>query len=222
MSEKEQKIQTITIKTPTGKIVEIELDESDTVEKLKQEVEKEQNVKVNKQKLFYGEEELQDSKLVSSYGIKEGSFVRLSVPVRGGVVFSAPDVDKQQTKKTGKNEFRYWTVSPGLNYGGRCSNEDCKACDERVMASRGFGKFQPNIDEHVEEVIRCPGCKQTFEPSGFYFYRCNVSITFKKEGEKSLTRMPKKKVEGENYWELGGEEHEKAVYNYLEFEVEKL
>jgi len=139
-----------------------------------------------------------------------------------GVRVTGPDVTKEQTKKTGTNSFLFWKVNDGCNYSGTCKNKSCKAFDQPVMYCRGFGNINPIDDEYMDEVVQCPGCNEKFEVDGYYFYKCQVEVAHILRGEKEVTKMPAKRVEGKDFWQLGGNGKEKADYIALRFNVTKL
>jgi len=191
----------------------MQFDKKDTVQSLKDMIQDQIGAPVDSQTLLFGEKILDNDMTLENYGISDDVTLNLKLPNRGG---ASPD------SKTAENELLYWQVSEGLNYGGRCSNKECKAENQRIMMNRGFGEFRPNEDAFVEEVVRCPGCKATFEPKGYYFYRCQVEVTFKKSGDKSPTRLPCKNVDGDDYWKFGEDEEEANSFQSLIFNVKKL
>jgi len=176
--------------------------------------------------LYFKDEKLEDKEPLSRYKIKNDDIVNLQIPLRGGssvgIKFSGPDVTKEHTKKTGANSFHFWKVDDGCNYGGTCKNKSCKAFDQPVMHCRGFGSINPIDDEHMDEIVRCPGCEEKFEVDGYYFYKCEVEVVYKKCGEKITTKLPVKTVKGKDFWQLGGDDKNKADYICLRFNVTKL
>jgi len=189
----------------------------DTIETVKKVVEKREGIPVHSQRLFFKEQELENSETLSKY-----VFDSIELWLQTSTDLKVLDVVKPKTQKIGTGNLLYWNVNPGLNYGGKCCNEKCKANGQKVMFHRGFGIIAPTDDEHIEEIIRCPGCKEKFEITGFFFYRCKVEVIYKKENDKETTRMPPKIVSGDDYWELDEESEEKANYVVLKFTVKEL
>jgi len=211
----------IVVTTQANKKFSLTVKDNDTVEALKLLVEDEEGVPSGNQRLQFKGVDLENQVALSRYGISEGSEISLIVPTRG-IVSVAVDVTKQKTEKTGKNDLLYWSVSPGFNYGGRCLNRECKAFDQPIMFSRGFGIIVPTDDENINEVIKCPGCKCKFDASSYFFYKCQVEMVYKKDKDKDATVLPPKIVEGDDYWKLGGDTEEKSKYLVLKFTVKEL
>jgi UV excision repair protein RAD23 len=70
----------ISIKTLQGKIVEIEVNETDTVAILKEKVQKELNVEpVNQKLITYGKILDNDNKTLADYKVKEKDFIVLMI-----------------------------------------------------------------------------------------------------------------------------------------------
>eukprot|EP01084_Bolivina_argentea_P168537 292250_1 len=134
------------------------------------------------------------------------------------------DVEESKTDQTGDNPYHFHQVLPGMNYGGICNTKACKANGQPVCHPRGFDEtgFNP-ISENVEEVPKCPGCKQPFDLKRYYLYQCDVKIMFikKNEKKKKLTYKPR----GEDYVILGLDENgdlsPDAEYTYLKIWVYK-
>lgn len=216
----------IYVQTSGGKPLEISVGKSETVKALKELINSKEGVPVEYQTLYTESDTekkspLHDDATLASLGIKSDQTLVLSTPTRG-IVFKAPDVEKQTLKRTGTNTLHYWTVHEGLNYGGTCMTASCKAHKQKVMHHRGVGEINPNDDEHLDEVVRCPGCKEKFEVEGYFFYKCQVDITYKKSTDKTVTRVPTKRITGNDYWELGGDGAEKVDYVALKFVVTRL
>ncbi|ETO23877.1 hypothetical protein RFI_13282 [Reticulomyxa filosa] len=209
------------IETETGKKLRVEVSETANVDKLVEVACDENGSAKEESVLFFKERELQCGKALSDYGITDGATIILKVATRGRM-FKAPDVSKSETKKTGKNNLLYWYLDKGLNYGGKCRNKECKAHEQNVMFHRGFGKIDPSDDEHIDEIVRCPGCKKVFEVEANFFFQCQVEIVYKKSGDEGVTRLPVKRVVGDDYWKLGEEGGEKSNYTALKLVVSPL
>jgi len=215
------KIVSLRVQTQTGKVFDVDVYETDTVKALKELIGKKEGIPIGYQKLYFNGVKLEDKEPLSRYKIKSDDTLILVIPTRG-VRAIAPDVTKQEMKKTERNSFHFWKVNDGCNYGGICKIESCKAFQQLVMYSRGFGSINPIDDEHMDEIVRCPGCNEKFEVDGYYFYKCQVEVIYKKCGEKEITKMPVKIVKGKEFWQLGGDQYEKVEYISLRFNVIKL
>jgi len=122
----------------------------------------------------------------------------------------------------GSNPYKFYRVGEGLNYAGTCENKECKAYNEPVICHRGFGmEIQPNRDQHILENIRCPGCRKTFSAEKFFFFRCEVKITYKRSDDKKV--QYKTKSVANEAWELGSDDtSKKTTYVFLEFDFTEL
>ncbi|GLJ51513.1 hypothetical protein SUGI_1095010 [Cryptomeria japonica] len=74
----------IKVKTLTGKEVEIDIEPTDTIERIKELVEQREGIPPLQQKLIYGGKQLNDEKTVEDYGLEGGSVLHLVLALRGG------------------------------------------------------------------------------------------------------------------------------------------
>ncbi|GLJ51517.1 hypothetical protein SUGI_1095030 [Cryptomeria japonica] len=74
----------IKVKTLTGKEVEIDIEPTDTIERIKELVEQREGIPPLQQKLIYGGKQLNDEKTVEDYGLEGGSVLPLVLALRGG------------------------------------------------------------------------------------------------------------------------------------------
>ncbi|ETO09136.1 polyubiquitin [Reticulomyxa filosa] len=152
-------------------------------------IKKKTETPVDEQRLVFAGKPLEDNRSLKDYCMKEGSTVQMLQRLCGGN-FTAPDVKQQDMIKTGNNSLHFYTVSPGLNYAGRCEENTCVAGknSEWIICNRGFGQIRPNEDEdgvHADKDkfagVQCPGCKKAFTVDNYFLYNCNSSITFRKK-----------------------------------------
>jgi len=212
----------INVKTETKRVVVIEANKWDTVKSLKTLMEAKGLACDDNKTLHYGDLELKDNMTLSDCGIKDEAIVSLSIP-RSQQKFNSPDVRKQVTKsRSSCTPFLYWKLQEGCNYGGTCQNKDCQAYKQPIMCHRGFGIINPIDDEHLDEVIKCPGCQVNFQVNEIYFFRCQVDVTFKKFGDNILTKLPRKIVQGKEFWQLTENDVQNVDYIVLRFDVLKL
>jgi len=209
----------IYVRTETGKKFQLDFTKDTTVGKLKSKIRSNKQADKNQSLYFGGELLSQNSRTLESYGITNGNTIYLQITTRA-IEISAPDVTKQKSVRLGKNNYLYWKVAPGLNYAGTCHNKTCNAYQQKVMMHRGFDEeIDPDKDEHKKEIIKCPGCKTKFDLQAFYFFECNVEMSYKKQGDQTMTNF-NRRVNGD-VWKLG-EEDQKVTYWYLEFNVRRL
>ncbi|KNC78791.1 NEDD8, partial [Sphaeroforma arctica JP610] len=71
--------------TLTGKEIEIDIEASDPVERIKERVEEKEGIPPIQQRLIYGGKQMNDDKLVSDFKITGGSVLHLVLALRGGL-----------------------------------------------------------------------------------------------------------------------------------------
>jgi len=73
----------ITISTQTGKKLSLEVEESDTVLKVKQKIEESEGIPADQQRLIHESTLLNDERSLSYYDIKKDATLRLILSLRG-------------------------------------------------------------------------------------------------------------------------------------------
>eukprot|EP01084_Bolivina_argentea_P114759 204254_1 len=124
------------------------------------------------------------------------------------------------------NNFDYCSLSPGMNYLGKCETDGCKAKNELVCFVKGFDEngFNPLEDNELEVAI-CPGCKNSFEIKAYHLYQCDCVIKYKMITNNNVQPLKtvKYKPRNENVVTLGkdsnGEFAPDAEYRLLKFWV---
>jgi len=76
----------ITIRTLNGRVIEMDLDSNDSVERVKENLEELEGIPVHQQKLIFNGKQIQNDKTVNSYGIENGSviFLVIALPHKHG------------------------------------------------------------------------------------------------------------------------------------------
>eukprot|EP00274_Cyanoptyche_gloeocystis_P004042 CAMPEP_0196652520 /NCGR_PEP_ID=MMETSP1086-20130531/1845_1 /TAXON_ID=77921 /ORGANISM="Cyanoptyche gloeocystis , Strain SAG4.97" /LENGTH=153 /DNA_ID=CAMNT_0041983117 /DNA_START=57 /DNA_END=518 /DNA_ORIENTATION=- len=75
----------VKVKTLTGKEIEIDVDPTDTIERIKERVEEKEGIPPVQQRLIFGGKQMADDKTVSDYKIEGGSVLHLVLALRGGM-----------------------------------------------------------------------------------------------------------------------------------------
>uniref|UniRef100_A0A452YSC7 Ubiquitin-like domain-containing protein n=1 Tax=Aegilops tauschii subsp. strangulata TaxID=200361 RepID=A0A452YSC7_AEGTS len=75
---------TIKVKTLTGKEIEIDINPTDTVDRIKERVEEKEGIPPVQQRLIFAGKQLADDKTAKDYNIKGGDVLHLVLTLRGG------------------------------------------------------------------------------------------------------------------------------------------
>ncbi|KAM8899254.1 NEDD8 [Spinachia spinachia] len=74
----------IKVKTLTGKEIEIDIEPTDKVERIKERVEEKEGIPPQQQRLIYSGKQMNDEKTAADYKIQGGSVLHLVLALRGG------------------------------------------------------------------------------------------------------------------------------------------
>ncbi|PRQ30540.1 putative ubiquitin [Rosa chinensis] len=74
----------IKVKTLTGKEIEIDIEPTDTIDRIKERVEEKEGIPPVQQRLIYAGKQLGDDKTAKEYNIEGGSVLHLVLALRGG------------------------------------------------------------------------------------------------------------------------------------------
>jgi ubiquitin len=75
----------IKVKTLTGKEIEIDIEPTDTIDRIKERVEEKEGIPPVQQRLIYAGKQLADDKTAKDYNIEGGSVLHLVLALRGGL-----------------------------------------------------------------------------------------------------------------------------------------
>ncbi|XP_034261309.2 NEDD8 [Pantherophis guttatus] len=75
----------IKVKTLTGKEIEIDIEPTDKVERIKERVEEKEGIPPQQQRLIYSGKQMNDEKTAADYKIQGGSVLHLVLALRGGL-----------------------------------------------------------------------------------------------------------------------------------------
>ena len=72
------------VKTLTGKEIEIDIEPTDTIERIKERVEEKEGIPPVQQRLIFAGKQMNDDKTAKEYNIEGGSVLHLGLALRGG------------------------------------------------------------------------------------------------------------------------------------------
>eukprot|EP00244_Chara_vulgaris_P011206 TRINITY_DN545_c0_g1_i4.p1 TRINITY_DN545_c0_g1~~TRINITY_DN545_c0_g1_i4.p1 ORF type:complete len:206 (+),score=53.71 TRINITY_DN545_c0_g1_i4:182-799(+) len=75
----------IKVKTLTGKEIEIDIEPTDTIERIKERVEEKEGIPPVQQRLIFAGKQMNDDKTAKDYNIEGGSVLHLVLALRGGM-----------------------------------------------------------------------------------------------------------------------------------------
>ena len=74
----------IKVKTLTGKEVELDVEVTDTIVRIKERMEEKEGIPPNQQRLIFGGKQMHDDKTAKDYNIEGGSVIHMVLALRGG------------------------------------------------------------------------------------------------------------------------------------------
>ena len=74
----------VKVKTLTGKEIEIDIEPSDKIIRIKERIEEKEGIPPQQQRLIFGGKQMVDEKVASDFNIEGGSVLHLVLALRGG------------------------------------------------------------------------------------------------------------------------------------------
>uniref|UniRef100_A0A182V579 Ubiquitin-like protein NEDD8 n=1 Tax=Anopheles merus TaxID=30066 RepID=A0A182V579_ANOME len=79
-------IMLIKVKTLTGKEIEIDIEPTDKVDRIKERVEEKEGIPPQQQRLIFSGKQMNDDKTAQDYKVQGGSVLHLVLALRGGLL----------------------------------------------------------------------------------------------------------------------------------------
>jgi len=209
----------IFVKTLTGKDITLEVEATETVEKLKAMIQNKEGILPNQQRLIYDGKQLEDGHTIADYCITHECTLHLVLRLRGGggpidfVDVSRTDALINQRFSDSAPDWRY--CCRGINIEGICENKDCKAYGHMVIYMYRFGVF-----DLINSEAKCPICHQHIKPIKPGFSSCLWRITYMKD-DGSYGILPTHKV-GDEYQTYDEVEAGTCAYRFMHIEAMEL
>ena len=74
----------IFVRTLQGKTITVDVDGSDTVKAVKRKIQDKENLPANEQRLIYAGKQLDDTRMLSEYDVKNNATLHLLLRLKGG------------------------------------------------------------------------------------------------------------------------------------------
>ena len=132
----------IDIETLTSKTITIDVELSDSIKVVKEKIEKIECISMDKSRLIFAGNELEDERTLAEYNIYEGSCIHLVNMLRegvnmlrggGGPSFVGVTKESYTEVKLGKNGESWRSICRGLNIEGVCMNKKFPAFKKFVF-----------------------------------------------------------------------------------------
>ena len=180
------------VKTLTEKLIQIPIPNDDlsiTIESIKYLILDSEGIPTGMQRLVFAGHQLEDSKSLHHYNIKNKSTIHLILSLRGGGGFSFANIENDPTKLRWNSKAPNWRIAkPGLCLEGRCSNSSCKAFNNMVIMNIGL-PIVYQLGMIGQKPTNCPICNQYVKPITCGFNNCEWRYIGLKETKNGIERV---------------------------------
>jgi Ubiquitin family len=153
----------IFVRNLNGSTITIDVESFESVKSLKLKIENKSGVPSFYQEIKYGDKILEDQRNLFDYSITRGSNLNLELGLRGGALlpsFSFNSMSYEVNIPFSVSAPEWCYVYKGISWSGVCKNINCKASNEIVYVSLGFGTFDVR---NTISNLKCPICCKKIE-----------------------------------------------------------
>ena len=219
----------------TGKECELEVNENDTIKKVKEQYFKKIGSSTNNQWQYNGRVIKDNNLTLKDLGIEDGDKIAVINYVRGGEVGSTakmladPDKKGPVKWKTTYDGPDYLIVKKGINLFGYCQNKYCIAYKKEVCHPFGIGTFDliQDLNSKSYKCPKCPACEYLLlELETCGFMKCKYHYIGKKYENGKIKELNYTNIISEDhildYFEAGSNGKNKSLFVELKITASNL
>ena len=220
---------------PKGKECELEVNENDTIKKVKEQYFQKIGSRTNNQWKYDGRVIKDNNQTLKDLGIEDEDKIVVNSEVRGGEVGSMAKMLADPEKKgpvkwkTTYDGPDYLIVRKGINLFGNCQNKNCIAYKKEVCHPFGIGTFDliQDLNTTSNKCPKCPACEYLLlELETCGFMKCKYHYIGKKYENGKIKELNYSNIISEDhildYFEAGSNGKNKSLFVELKITASNL